>query len=284
MRVRVFITVQQDEVGDALFDRLRGIQPIDPRLTLFDLRLPEDDPRTVNVLRELENAGLRPWLDVFRPREKRQEYSIYRYREYDDRDHSCCNALRLEPQDEVSGVLRNESGLVRLGPRGLDSRIDIARTEGSAIVVPDRVRGLLETRSLRGLRFCPTVLYDRRELERQSVRWGSKEFPEPWWELTSELTLPPMSPAVVKTTPKGDPVPRDFQGMLMLREPPFTGVEFHYLKSDLRRFGDFDLAQTFERFGTQPDDRWLVASKRFYEFCKANKIKCGWVPVRIDEG
>jgi len=28
----------------------------------------------------------------------------------------------------------------------------------------------------------------------------------------------------------------------------------------------------------------IVVSRRFYEFCKAHNLKCGFKPVRIDEG
>jgi hypothetical protein len=61
----------------------------------------------------------------------------------------------------------------------------------------------------------------------------------------------------------------------------------HYRRSDLEDLAPFDLARTYEPFGNYSGyDRQncsLIASKKFYEVCVANKLKTDWVPVRIEE-
>jgi hypothetical protein len=48
--------------------------------------------------------------------------------------------------------------------------------------------------------------------------------------------------------------------------------------------GEFGVALTHETFGIKPHDsgRKLIVSHRFYRFIRDNKIKCNFVPVRLD--
>jgi hypothetical protein len=90
---------------------------------------------------------------------------------------------------------------------------------------------------------------------------------------------------------------RDYRGNEYRPETSFQGClraggkdsnpQLRYRKSDLDKMPDWDLAFTFEalvagRPVAGPYDRSLVASKRFYEFCRENGLKTDWVPVRID--
>lgn len=285
MRVIVDVSVRVEEVGHVIFDRLRHIHPIDPRLTIFDLRLPETDPRVSAAIAELEGAGFRPWEDKTRPLREGLEYRLRRWREYNNDDFERCAYLRIEPPDAIGNVNRDERGMIILVPDDLRVTTGIARSQSGGLVVPDRVRRLLESSTLRGMAFRATMLRDDPMRSDNRLQWGTTRFPDAWWELTSPISLPPLESSVLKTDFKGVPVPRDFRAPVLLQEPPYFGVaEFHYLASELRRAESFDLARSFETGSIRPDDRWFVASKRFYEFCKENKIKCGWVPVRIDEG
>jgi hypothetical protein len=79
---------------------------------------------------------------------------------------------------------------------------------------------------------------------------------------------------------------QDFSNGMQRSEGLFAHPELHYRKSDLERLEEFDLARTFEPFGNHRGYQRLfcplVASRRFYETCVANKLKTGWAPVRID--
>jgi hypothetical protein len=111
-------------------------------------------------------------------------------------------------------------------------------------------------------------------------------FAEGLWELSSDLVLPRLSPRCQLQDEKGEPVRDDFSTGIFLREDLYQPPELRYTRSSIRKVEPFDLALTYEPLsGWYPTWEWyrhLVASKRFYEFCKARKLKMDWIPVRID--
>src|SRR5438128_619471 len=92
------------EVGDEVFADLVQIYPpgdASPQHHVFKCFLPSDDPRVAQVVNRLAEAGLEPWTDHFRDREKGKEYSLNLQREYDDADLAECQYLELMPFQEA---------------------------------------------------------------------------------------------------------------------------------------------------------------------------------------
>jgi len=240
----------------------------------------EDDPDVRQSLLLIHRSGLplAGTVDLETP-----SYSLGRWREYDLSDFEAAEHLMLKPAETLGHAIRVDSKLL------LDQRK--LRKNGSfghanhGVVVPDRIRRQLETISLTHIDFKPTqpAKYSGSAVHDQVLSWDHHG--PPWWELWSDLVLPPVSPSMIKVDNKGNPVPRAyFQGAYMKDLPDYSDVELHYLRSEIEALDRFDLAVTYEESWGSLFTRPLIASQRFYQFCKEHKLKCDWVPVRIDEG
>lgn len=84
----------------------------------------------------------------------------------------------------------------------------------------------------------------------------------------------------------GLPYSGDCSNGCFLRDGIFQRPELQYAASAVASLEPFDLALTHEGFGPKPDqfDWILVASKRFYEICEAERLPVNWIPVRIHYG
>ena len=147
-------------------------------------------------------------------------------------------------------------------------------------IATQRVRDALEFANLKGLKFLPV------EKSYHSVDYDLYDEEDTWWELESDLELPPVSPSMTLETRDGRPFRGDFTEGCLRREGFHTHTELHYRKSDLERYGPFDAARTYEHFhprGPAPMSRAFVVSHRFYQICRDHGIRTRFVPVRIDD-
>ena len=128
----------------------------------------------------------------------------------------------------------------------------------AGFAVSDRIKNLMEEAGLKRISFRSTdIVVDP---------WKHLKFAprQPYWEVLSDLILPPIS-ATSET------------GFLY-------GPEYHYASQEIQAAGPFDLAQTHEYPGDNVKlGRNWVASKVFCDFCHAQKLPIVWRPVRIDE-
>lgn len=112
---------------------------------------------------------------------------------------------------------------------------------------------------------------------------------ETYWRIYSDFKMPPLSPSIMILDDDGNRLPYGSE-----EGTPRLGTEilelctipqYSYRESDLAKNGPFDLAIMHEHFGyTDIDDRTMIASRRFYEFCEERKLKIDWTPVRIEHG
>jgi hypothetical protein len=140
------------------------------------------------------------------------------------------------------------------------------------IIVSDSVRQMLEKSELVGFQFMAISLKGKSSLMP----------PAPPWELGSSVTLPKLAnthrlvhPGMTGT----EPFQGDYSRLVLINDEPFFGAELHYRRSDLAALGQFDVANTLEKFRTPHP---LVISQRFYQHCLQNKISLEVEPVRID--
>jgi hypothetical protein len=252
---------------------------------------PLDDDRTQRVLRLLEDAGLTPW-DFARglPWNPRSEYWLRLEREYDGEDLGACEFLEICPPSKgyhLAASERTDDGRMIIPQRQMPIGYDIM-SDGlyRSYFIAEKAKTILEGNRLSGAEFKPAS-YRRTERKDDPDRSMKALSSTPYWELDSDFTMPPLSSTVGLTDRNGKPVRRDdFSNGLQRSEGLFTHPELHYRQSDIEKLEPFDLARTFEPFGNRSGYERLfcplIASKRFYETCVANKLKTGWVPVRID--
>lgn len=282
------INIGVDEAGDRLFSDLLRQYPGNKWSRTFIYRGPVDDERTRRILDVLNNSGRSPWRDTSRPMDEKGEFFLRVEREYDSQDFGDCLFLELHPDDE-SHVFDQprRSGLAPLLKGSLNDQIDFAFTMPTLYYVTSRVRRILEAGGLIGLKFSPTLLLPGLDAlaTTEPIPWETHG--EPWWELDSDFTMPPLSDSMTFTDMDGKILrKRDFSNGFHRRDGLYMHPELHYRASDIEKLKQFDLARTYEPFGNRKGyDRFdcpLIASKRFYDFCIQHGLKTQWVPVRID--
>ncbi len=158
------------------------------------------------------------------------------------------------------------------------------------VVFPNRHHDLIASSDMKRMVIRATRLLS------QKSRTADKPVPwrfaknGPWWELTSDLILPRVSPRCDVRDWHGRPIPPDApvtaNDCVKLVEGDFVVPEARYLRRDLQAIGEFDVALTFE--STTPTfvkhrDRNLIVSQRFYQFCQTHGLKAQWSPVHVDE-
>jgi len=260
-------------------------------LGYFTVWLPSDDPRIVRIQHWLEVRNYRAW-NKWTPRIRDVEYDLTLVRKYDDADYDRAEYLELSPDisdHTISDVDRDEHGRLRLRRKSVkSSKLDFGRAVLGYIVVPERVKTILEAQDLKHLAFKPTVAVKGIGLAEERctpMSWESVGIP-PWWELTSDLTLPPLSPSMDLRDDLGNHVTREDAAMGCVPKDGFYNhPELHYRRADLAQAERFDVARTFESFGPRsPIQRpSIIVSQRFYQTCARHGLKTEWVPVRVDE-
>lgn len=274
-------SILRSTLGEALYQSLRAVYSQESGDRGFTCILPDTDARVLQVLSLLKDAGFEPWRNDFRKRQQ-HEFWLELDREYEEGDFVGINFVCPMPKYFWDGLWRSPDGYIELdrGQYRSARKKDFFHTQ-IGCVVSTRAKSVLENAGLRHLVFKPTVLTDR-ELEPKPVPW--EKYGAPFWELTSDLLLPRLSPTCTLLDNDGQPVRDDFNNGCFLKEDLYSMPELHYRAADLAAAPEFDFARTFEMFGIHPSDnnRLAVASARFREVCMQNDIKLDWIPVRID--
>jgi len=258
-----------------------------PARSSFSMKAPEDGAAVQEVERILNHHGFRRWTERHRRRDESCEYSFNRIRVYDDLDFAHAPLLRIFPEENVQNLeYRQSDGVLWLKAEHLKrQRHTFLVADGLTRAVPicsDTVKNQLESEKLSHLRFLPTVIVDD---EDSMIAARPNHDHHPWWEISSDLVLPPVSTFLLKKDVKTmQDVPREQASRVQLIEPGAPGLELHYFHSELTAIDSFDIALSYEwKYGGETD-RYRIVSNRFYEICKKYKIKTSWIPVRIDQG
>lgn len=291
MKIFARISLMRNESNLGLVLWLRTLFPQQiPRG--FRCRAPLDDPKTQEVLARLNDAGLTPWdFNRGQPLKDGSEYMLEFEREYAKCDYEICEYLEIWPTGKavhIEASSRTDSGQIILPQRKMPRGFAIMITHlHRAFFVTERAKLVLEANGMRHVNFRPASY--RPSVGKSDEAEGAviDRHDQPYWEIDSDFTMPSLSPSMRFTDEDGGPWVRDdFSNGLQAREGFFTRPELHYRESDIANIGPFDLARTFEPFGNYRHyDRLncrLIASRRFYETCVANKLKTEWVPVRVD--
>lgn len=250
--------------------------------------LPADDPRSIAIIQRLKEAGYSPWTDKLRLPTSREFTTSIEF-EYDPSDWEASEWLSPRPDVFWEHSTLGPDGLIELQHWEVDPD---APEEGIAkandgLVVSSRIKNALETSGLGHIIFKPVaVIGDDESENRGRVPWDKFGF-EPYWQIWSDYTLPPLSSACRFRDRDGKLVPHDqdcsINGFFLHTVADEEDV-LRYRPEDMKKTEPFGLALTRERFGYGKDSckPALIASHRLYQFCVEQKLKMYWVPVRID--
>ena len=268
------ISVSASECSKELFQGLVALYPDKSNQYIFNCELPVEHPITKSVIDLLAAHGWEPNKPC-KERRKNTEFHLKYLREYDDTDYQQARHLEPVPLATIGlSMRRSKSDRLLLKRSTARSKITLAAADWAWLVVSDKVRRLMIEAGLRHVIF--------KEVETAAPI--PEELRNQIWELSSDLTLPPLSPMCeLVTTPGGLPFTGDRQkGGFAHVEGLYAWPEYHYTESAIRSVEPFDLAHTFERHHHDTPQPKFVASQRFYQFCKTHGIKMKWVPVHID--
>jgi hypothetical protein len=259
---------------------LASFYPAIERLSQFRCELPAEDGRVKEILALLESQGMRAFPAGTSESGRNvaaNEYRLTYLRLYEQSDYD--NAPLLVPAPHARADLDRSlesDGFLHLPAREMSKGWAFAEACWWWVVVRGHVKTAVEGAGLKDVGFQPVkVNFKDREIETDRL-----------WELTSSLTLPPLSPHCTLFHSDMTPFSGDYSKGCRLEERHYVPAEFHYRREDLAKVGEFDLARTHEEFPySYPNPRKyhkLVASQRFYRFCRQQKYQLNWIPVRID--
>lgn len=289
MKTKVTIMgIHRKYVGDQLVDDLKEIYKDDKPNHYFSApHLLEDDPVVKKILDRLSEAGMNPRISKSGKGEidYEKEYIFRRFHVYEPSDFEGLDYLALNPHEATPAGYRTD-GLIELMRAGLNKTADLMVMGAGWYVVPDRIKAVIESSDLVGPMFRPTRLIDDPGPRKKYFDW-QEEFGSTWWELTSEIAMPPLSDTVEVRDRNSQPLKdrQDFSNGFYPVDGFYARPELHYRRSEMDAMPAFDLAKTYEPMGIneESDARPLIASRRFYDFCREKQIKTEWVPIRIEE-
>ncbi|MBL9148278.1 MAG: hypothetical protein JNM94_06235 [Phycisphaerae bacterium] len=277
--------------GDAAIARLSAIVPeAEVSVLSIFIELDEGDPRLKRVLYVAREFG---WQDRRDPPIEGREPRYYRrrsWRVYDDSDLDPCQLLTMEGLVADFDVIASSSSKderlrVDVDRCGLPEHLDVSITGGSGLIVPDRVYRVMHALPLRRLLFRPTVPYDRRGWPERESAW--EDIGPPWWEITSDLKMPPVAPSLMVLDHKKKPVDRSYNKLTIVKDPTnmYLGrPELRYLRSELPPLDSFDAALSYEHSGCAIHGARLIVSQRLRRAWIDAGFKADWMPVHIEEG
>ncbi len=289
--------ISRKDIGDQLFAELLRIYPEGKRgdnSQAFGAILAANDERMLQIRECLEVGG-------FRARELATEregsFSLRLHRIYDRSELSNYQFLELgAPAGAYHGVDRSTDGELLIpelklnGPGDLSSWDFICGySEPTWLFVPSRVKDVLAECNFQHLHWKATQYWPKGE---EGSDWSlvKQKTGTPFWEIESDLILPPVAPSMdLRSFDEGIRLrPGDRRVRLCRVDEHFAYPELHYRESDLANLPSFDVARTYENFGPVPSQVFrssfssIVVSNRFYQLCEDRALKAEWHPVHLD--
>lgn len=288
--------IEPSSCSTETFSALRGLAPPGRGLRgSLSCGFNEQDPKLHTFMTILRDAGLNPRLEPWRKlADKEYVYNIRR--EYTHSDYMQCDYLHIVSCGQspwVGWLSENKHTLIlKHGGRPWSAR-DASFADTGLPLCSSRLRANIEQQGLRGVQFRPCEL--RRNPSDPDggrvISW-SEVNDEPWWQITSEVTLPPLSPVMTLLDVQGKP--QRVRGVWPW-EGAYELAELHYRAADLAALvpitpGDcgvkmttpFDAALTFEHIRGLYEHQQLIVSRAFYELSKELCLPWEFVPVRVD--
>lgn len=276
------------QLGAPLFQQMKEIVPdcVRENGTAVWLDIFVDDPRLDVVVNMLAEHGFRSPLPGESVKDVSKIYLLTKHTVFDKTDYLNAEYFTVGAEDHFGYCLRSFDAdeTVLLDSKSIRKRAAVAYAD-HAILVPQRVRDELEAQKFIHLTFLETLpaRYSGSAMYDKILTWSKFDPEHRWWEVWSDLLLPPTAPSTVRTDGDSTIVPRDWDGWQWLACKPGTDdPRYHYLEHEFRAAGPFDVALTSER-RVSKRFRTTVVSKRFMDFVSAKGWKWLWTPVVLDK-
>lgn len=291
----VHIAVSAQWLPDHVFHRLLNIFPDgamkarrwgegEITVTSWAADLPIQDARAIEAIELLTREGCLHG-ERFHWKPAVRGVTIWLDRKYSRRDLESSPLLAFDGARYIESYGRTQKDLFpKFSARKLQkSTADVVFSDWPRLIVPNRVRRIIEPAGLQHVVFTPVapVPGGKKWRDEDVLPWS--KVGDPWWEITSDFTMPPLSPSVDVIAQDGTPFVGYEEQLLGVREGIYRTPELHYLRRDLEDLTPFDLACTYEHFKKPPRSQRLIASQRFYQFFQKHNLKAKWTPVRIDD-
>jgi len=280
MKTKACLIVHAKFSGEDVVQALSDIYPKGRDGGRFECSLPWGNSMMMRLLEVLAAHGLKPTAPG--PATP-SDYHFAIDRTYGRSDLQEAAYLTFSSKTLLYVVKRDEDGTLRLRTDRLKRGLDIGSATQPWLVVSDRVKDLIEGSDLLHAAFRQ-VLIDR------PADGATKRGAASFWELTSNLILPPMAPPARFIHGRtGAEVPADSAEPFIFREGIdipgyyFLPPEPQYEEAALKSVGPFDLALTFEKIFGGDLGGVPICSQRFRQFCIDNALeqKMDWTPVRV---
>lgn len=238
----------------------------------FYARLPTNDERMGRIVETLQGAGLTAWrrLQVM----KDTEFQFAHCRGYNQEDLESLSLLEpLGHPIHHDYCARSAQGNLWANNSLFKKKRLLTGGEVDSLLVSGDIRQMLEAEDFRGMSFRPVLPRDPAKPVDNSHLW----------ELTSDQRMPPLSDYCTLFDAQERPVRGSAEKAYLYIEDFYAISELHYASSAVKD-SPWDFALTYELFwySEKRHRRRLVTSKRFFDFCKTNKLKMDWIPVRVD--
>jgi hypothetical protein len=267
MKIKSILHLSLKDLGQSLFDEIITIYPDDSTERFFHCELCDDDPQLRTILDLLRANKFVPKSE--RPTEPSLKvFALEKERIYNTEDLNSAAYVRPTATHDFDVEYRDNSGRIMLESTFMKGtrRVGFA---SMSLIVSAVMRRKLEISGFLNLIFRPVLL--------------DNKMTDDWWELTSELIMPPVSPPCeVIYFNSGKPFTGDYTQSLAVRENGIKPTEFHYKQREILVLEPFDCGRTKECFGGAGVDRAFIISNRLYRFLEREKAKLKWTPVRID--
>ena len=274
MKESKFLSIDREGCPPHLFERLLSEAPkhVKPHAIVIDAKLEDDEAlatvdRLVAICRE---EGFPGGANVHRI----GHYRLVLHYHYEEKDLAASELLELRP----TKALMADAEIHPDGSMEIKATPAVVNLSGSwnmtlDYLVSDLIRERCLSEGLAGPTFAPVTVRGPRQAVVGTV-----------WKIGASITMPRLSNTQDLRHVRSEGVV-EFDGVysdnMCLRDGLHSVSEIHYRQSDLERMEPFDLAVTYEPL--QQRAGRIIASPRFYRFCKANKLRFDYMPVRVDE-
>ena len=243
------------------------------RLDYLHIQAFEGNPHLEKILELLADAGWKPYLGEYVPKELRStQFWVRRFRHHEKRDRDECEYLQVHDWSRGEAIFEFDS--VRDGHycgqvKGAKWKARYERTSlhchSSPFFVNTEIKRALEAENLKGIAFKP-VFFDKPEKARGE-----------YWQLTSTITMPPCLLPVLTIPSTPNPV-------LCYDDGGHFPQELVFDHAAVREIEPFDIALTRENLCPLPN-AWpyeFIVSQRFRQAIHKLKMSSvDLVPVRL---
>lgn len=241
------------------------------------------DPRADACVAALDHEGWTRDSNRVTAEAREKRYHVFAKRVFEPADYDQAKLFVLSVHD-LPRVGRGSrvGGTLRMYADDLSSRVrtptDVAATDAHWIVVSERAAQVLKRTELRGVDLRPIELHSFPGSGRVAGGWETQ--PTTYWELASNVRMPPVAACMSKWGPANRRLARsDDSVVAVMDEEKAIPKLITYNRSDLEGMPAFDYARSYENGAVGYG--WYVISKRMYSVLRELGAGSACFPIAI---